>query len=410
MGDILVTKRNIGGRVGTQKRVLILVENAPVPGDRRVVQEALSLIGDGYHVSVICPFGPRQTAPYENYEGIDIWRYRLRIAQGGALAQIVEYLVALVKTFWLMLKIARRPGFDVIHACNPPDLFFLVAWPFKLFGKRFVFDQHDLTPELYQAISGRDRGLIVWGLRMTERLTYALADVVISSNESYRTIAKTRGKVAADRVFVVRNGPREGWPRPVATDESLKNGKSNLVVYVGVMGWQDGVDTLISAADVLVHKLGFTDVLFALIGDGIAGESLRAQAKELGLDEWVHFVGWIDDEDLISSYLVTADACVCPETSSPLNDHSTFIKVMEYMASDTPVVAFDLPETRYSAGEAAVYAHSGDIKGFAEGLRTVLTDDELKARIRTAAAERMPGLRWESQVSSLLAAYRKALP
>ncbi len=402
------TAGNDGGDMGEGKRVLILVENAPVPGDRRVVHEALSLIADGYSVSVICPFGPGQKLAHDTFQGIDIWRYMPMQAQGGTLSQLAEYTLALVKTFWLMLKVARRSGFDIIHACNPPDLFFVVAWPFKLFGKRFIFDQHDLAPELYQAITGKGRGLVLWGLRVTERFTYAMSDVVIASNESYKAIAQDRGGVSADRVFVVRNGPRDGWPKPVAPDESLKRGRSNLVVYIGVMGWQDGVDALIAAANVLVHDLAFTDVHVAIVGDGIAGESLRAQARELRIEEWVEFVGWTDDEDLLSRYLTTADACVCPETSSPLNDHSTFIKVMEYMASNTPVVAFDLPETRYSAGDAALYAPSGDIKGFALRIREALTDSAVRERIRSAAVKRMPELRWEAQVPSLLDAYRRA--
>lgn len=246
-------------------------------------------------------------------------------------------------------------------------------------------------------------------LRWSERLSYRLADAVIASNESYRRIALTRGNVAADRVFVVRNGPREDWPLPVTPDPALKAGRPLLVVYMGVMGEQDRVDVLLDVIHSLVHKRGFRDATFALVGDGSAVEDLKRRATELGIEEFVDFAGWIEDDELLSRYLVTADACVCPETSSPLNDRSTFIKVMEYMSSGTPVVAFDLPETRFSAGEAAVYADSGDVEGFAARLRDVLTDEDLRARMRAEAARRMPGLRWESQVPNLLAAYRRAL-
>ena len=237
----------------------------------------------------------------------------------------------------------------------------------------------------------------------------SLSDAVIASNESYKQLACSRGGVPADRVFVVRNGPREGWPRDVPPDESLKAGRRHLVVYIGVMGYQDGVDVLMQAVHTLVHVLGFTDASFAVIGDGDATAELKSQASALDIDEYVHFTGWIEDEDALSRYLATADACVCPEPSSPLNDHSTFIKVMEYMASATPIVAFDLPETRYSAADAAVYAQPGDVATFAGLIKAALTDEALRARMVAVAQERVPSLRWERQVPSLLAAYEYAL-
>jgi len=405
-GECLVSSAS--RRNGNRPRVLILVENASVPFDRRVTQEARSLLGNGYTVSVICPGGEGQLLR-ESLDGIEVWRYRPLTAQGGALSQVLEYLVALAKTFWLMLKILRHPGYDVIQACNPPDLFFLIVWPFKLFGKRFIFDQHDLSPELYSALYERDGGPIMKVLRWSERLSYGLSDSVIACNESYKRLALSRGGVAADRVFVVRNGPREGWPVPVEPDPGLRNGRRFLVVYMGVMGRQDGVDVLLEAVRVLTQTLGFKDATFALVGDGPAAESLRAQARALGIEDFVDFVGWIKDNDVLSRYLMTADACVCPEPSSPLNDHSTFIKVMEYMASGTPIVAFDLPETRFSAEDAAVYAPPGDAQGFAGLIRDVLLDDALRSRMTARAAERIPSLRWEQQVPNLLAAYARAM-
>ncbi len=389
-------------------RVLILVENAPVPGDRRVTEEARSLHAAGYVVSVICPAAPEREIE-EPLEGVTIKRYRPHTATGGAVSQIAEYVVALAKTSWLMLGLLRSPGFDVIQACNPPDLFFLIVWPFKLLGKRFIFDQHDLTPELFSVLYERDRGPVLRVLRWSERMTYALADTVIACNESYRRIAVSRGHKRPGSVFVVRNGPREGWPLPVAADPGLKRGRRWLVVYMGVMGYQDGADVLLSAVDVLVHEMGFHDATFALVGDGNAAPSLRRQAAELGIEEFVDFTGWISDEEILSRYLATADACVCPEPSSPLNDHSTFIKVMQYMASGTPIVAFDLPETRFSAGDAAAYAPSGDVRAFAERIREVLTDGPLRSTMEAAARERIPALRWERQVPALLAAYEHAL-
>jgi glycosyltransferase involved in cell wall biosynthesis len=389
-------------------RALILVENASIPFDRRVTEEALSLIANGYVVSVICPAAKDQPLA-ETLQGIIVRRYRPHRSTGGARSQVAEYLVALAKTLMLMLALAREPGFDVIQACNPPDLFFLITWPFKLFGKRFIFDQHDLSPELYAALYGRDSGAILNVLRWSEHRSYRHADAVITVNESYKRLACSRGGMDDDAVFVVRNGPREGWPLSVAPDPSLKRGRRFLVTYMGVMGYQDGVDVLLEAVDTLVHAMDFHDATFALVGDGNAAAALKEQAHRLGIEDYVDFVGWVRDQDTLSRYLVTADACVCPEPSSPLNDHSTFIKVMEYMASSTPIVAFDLRETRFSAGEAALYATPGDVDGYAALLREALTDEALRARMAAAAAERMPDLRWERQVPGLLAAYERAL-
>lgn len=390
------------------RRVLILVENASVPYDRRVTAEAKSLLADGYVVSVICPAAPDQPLS-ESIDGVEVRRYRGRPSRGGALSQVAEYLVALAKTLWLMIGLARSPGFDVVHACNPPDLFFAIVWPFTLAGKRFVFDQHDLSPELYAGLYGRDRGPIMAALRLTERASYKAADAVIVVNESYKRLAIERGGMDADRVFVVRNGPREGWPRHVEPDAALKRGRRYLVVYMGVMGFQDGVDVLLEAVGTLVHRRGFTDATFCLVGAGNAAVSLQAQAAELGIREYVEFTGWVSDEDELSRYLVSADACVCPEPSSPLNDKSTFIKVMEYMASGTPIVAFDLPETRFSAGGAALYAPPGDVEAFARALVRALSDTEARSAMQAEAAERIGSLRWERQVPALLAAYERAM-
>jgi len=406
--------RSLAKRRDGRARVLILLENAPLIYDRRVKAEAGSLQANGFAVSVICPFAPCPRGdpgePFrESLDGVLVRRYRPRPASGGARSQVAEYLVALAKTLWLMVGLARSPGFDVIQACNPPDLFFLIAWPFKLAGKRFIFDQHDLTPELYSALYGRDTGPIMTMLRWSERMSYRLADAVIACNESYRNLALSRGGVAPDRVFIVRNGPREDWPRPVAPDPSLKGGRPLLVVYMGVMGYQDGVDVLLDVVYTLVHAMGFREATFALVGHGDAAEDLRRQAREQGIEEFAEFVGWVADEELLSRYLVTADVCVCPEPSSPLNDHSTFIKVVEYMASGAPIVAFDLPETRFSAGDAAVCAAPGDVEGFAARLKEVLSDPDLRSAMRAEASRRTPALRWERQVPSLLAAYERAL-
>ena len=389
-------------------RVLILIENSDFPGDVRVRKEAKSLRESGYVVSVICPALPEEPLK-ESLWDVDVRRYRPLLARGGAVSQGLEYLTALIKTLWIMIKLLRSPGFDAIQACNPPDLFFLIAWPFKLAGKRFIFDQHDLAPELYSTLYCRDRGLVMRFMRWSERMSYALSDVVIVCNESYRRLALSRGGVESDRVFTVRNGPSDGWPQPMSPDLSLKKGRRFLVAYIGVMGYQDGLDVLLEVVHTLVHTMGFRDATFGLIGDGSAVESLREQARHLGVEDFVDFTGWIKEDGRLSTYLATADACVCPEPSSPLNDHSTFIKVMEYMASGTPIVAFDLRETRVSAQEAAVYAAPGDVEAFARLIKEVLSDEVLRLKMVASAAERIPSLRWETQIPNLLAAYEYTL-
>ena len=390
------------------RRVLILVENASVPSDRRVIEEARSLSSNGYVVSVIAP-AARGEEHRESLEGIEVRRFRPIEAHGGAISQAIEYLNALAKTLWLMLALARNPGFDVIQACNPPDLFFLIVWPFRLAGKRFIFDQHDLSPELYASLYSRDRGFLMRVLRWAEHRSYRLADAVLVCNESYRHLALSRGGVDSDQVFIVRNGPRRGWPLPVRPDPSLKRGRRYLVAYMGIMGYQDGLDVLLEAVHFLVHTMMFREATFTLVGHGSAVPSLMEQARRLDIDDFVHFAGWIPDEETMSLYLVSADACVCPEPSSPLNDKSTFAKVMEYMAAQKPIIAFDLPETRFSAQGAAAYAAPGDIEGFASCIRDVLTDEVLSEKMTQAAAERIPSLRWEGQVPALLAAYDRAL-
>ena len=389
-------------------RVLILIENQAYAVDRRVTAEAQALLADGYRVSVISPVAPDRYAQ-DGLDDVLVRSFRPRHASGGKGSQVIEYLVALGNTLRLMIGLARSPGFDVIQACNPPDLFFLISWPFKLAGKRFVFDQHDLTPELYSALFATDGGPIMAALRWSERMSYRLADVVLACNESFREVALSRGGVSPDRVFVVRNGPRGDWPLPVAPDPSLRRGRRLLVVYMGIMGHQDGVDVLLDVIHTLVDARGFHDATFALVGDGNAAADLKRRARELGVEDYVDFAGWVTDDELLSQYLVTADACVCPEPSNPLNDRSTFVKVMEYVASGTPMVAFDLPETRVSAGDAAVYAAPGDIEGFAGCLLEVLTDPGLRAAMAAEAARRAPALRWERQAPNLIAAYERAL-
>src|SRR5688500_14432123 len=267
---------------GRKRRVLIIVENLPVPFDKRVWHEATTLVGAGYEVSVICPTGRDGLERHEVLDGVHIYRHPMPLEASGAAGYLVEYASALFWELWLSLRIFATRGFDVIQACNPPDLIFLVAAPYKLLGRRFVFDHHDLCPELYVAKTGR-RGPLWQLLRLSERLTFALADLVISTNESYRRLAMQRGHKRPEQVFVVRNGPNLKRVRPGPAQETLKGGRRYLVGYVGLIAEQEGIQYLLQAVRHIVHVRGRTDIGFAIVGEGPALAQLRELSRELGV-------------------------------------------------------------------------------------------------------------------------------
>ena len=334
------------------KSVLMLVENMSVPRDPRVWQEAVSLTRAGYRVVVLSPKGSdRDAAPFELRDGIAIHRFPLRAASAGPRDYVREFGAA----FWHIARRAialdRTYRFDVVHACNPPDLLLLAALPLKLRGARFVFDVHDLVPELYRTRFGTNGRLLLAGLHALERLSFRLADAVIATNESYRRIAIGRGGAAAEAVFVVRNGPDDDFLRPARRDDALKRGQEHLIAYVGVMGRQDGADHALRALGVLRERRDDWHAIFA--GDGDALDDLRRLADDLGLTQAVEFTGFVDRES-VRTILATADVCLAPEPSNPLNDVSTMIKIAEYMSMLRPVVSFDLEESRATAGEAAL--------------------------------------------------------
>ncbi|MEX2198549.1 MAG: glycosyltransferase family 4 protein, partial [Burkholderiales bacterium] len=329
---------------GAPKRVLMLVENLPSPFDRRVWQEATTLRDAGYTVSIICPTGKGYEKKFEILEGIAIWRYALPLEGAGARGYALEYSAALLQTFVLCWRVLATRGFDVIHACNPPDLFFLIGRCFKLLGKKFVFDHHDLGPELYEAKFGRRDVFYRLMLRL-ERWSFRAADLSIATNESYRRIAIERGGMAPDRVIVVRSGPSLERMQIRPADERLKRGRRHLVGYVGVMGRQEGIDYLLRAVRHVVFDLGRTDIQFGLVGGGTSLEAMQALAAELGVTEFVTFTGRVPDDDMLAM-LNTADVCVNPDVANEMNDKSTMNKIMEYMALAKPIVQFDLAEGR----------------------------------------------------------------
>ena len=404
----------------------IIVENLPVPFDRRVWQEACALAEAGYRVSVICPKARGFEATRETLEGIEIYRHRLWEAS-GPLGYLLEYAWALVAEFYLALKVYARTRFRVLHACNPPDTIFLLGLFFKLFGVRFIFDHHDLNPELYEAKFGQ-RGFLYRVVCLAERLTFRTADVSIATNESYRDVARTRGGMRPDRVFVVRSCPelnriRRGLPRP-----ELKRGQRFLVVYVGVMGPQDGLDLLLESiewivrhhepprasdqapkSEILNRSSRRDDTLFVLIGGGTELPRLQALAAERGLDAWIKFTGRIPDDEL-AAYLSTADICVAPDPKNPMNDKSTMNKILEYMAYARPVVLFDLTEGRRSAADAALYARPNDPVDFAEQILKLLDSEPLRQQLGETGRKRIEeSQNWEVEKKALVDAYRAAL-
>jgi glycosyltransferase involved in cell wall biosynthesis len=384
------------------------VENLPCPFDRRVWQEARTLASAGYLVSIICPKAPGYEKSFECIDGIDIHRHWLPGEADGALGYALEYSAALFMEFWLSMKIAFGRGFDVLHACNPPDTIFLLGRFYKLFGKKFVFDHHDINPELYEAKFGK-RG---WGRKLLvalERMSFRAADMVISTNESYRGIAIDRGGKDPDDVFVVRSGPDLTRIKRVPPNPALKKGRRFLVGYVGVMGKQEGIDLLLQAVQLIVHQLGRSDIQFGLVGGGTELPAMRELAKKLGVDDYVTFTGRAPDAELLEM-LNTADLCVNPDRANEMNDRSTMNKVMEYMALGKPVVQFDLTEGRVSAGDASWYARPNDVADLAQKIVALLEDENQRNHMGAIGRERIERvLSWQHEAPRLLAAYDNLL-
>ena len=392
---------------GKTGRVLILVENLSVPFDRRVWQESKALRDTGWDVHVICPQGTkRDTEAYVELDGVKIHRYPLKAATGGPAGYLQEYGNALRHTRRLIRKVGKV---DVVHACNPPDLFYLVAKRLKRQGAKFIFDQHDLVPELYLSRFNRGEDALYRAVCYLERQTYRAADVVISTNESYRAAALSRGGKRPEEVFVVRSAPAVERFFEVPRDDTIRGDKPYLLGYLGVMGPQDGVDYALRSLASLRDDLGRDDVQAAFLGHGDAWDDLVALAHELGLDDRVEFTGRVPDAD-VARYLSTADVCLAPDPKNPLNDVSTMNKIVEYMAMSRPLVSFDLIEARVSAGDAALYATPNDEREFARLIAELLDDPERRARMGALGRERVEQeLSWEHSRRELLQAYETVL-
>ena len=389
-----------------KRRVLIIVQNLPVPFDRRVWLECQALVSAGYRVAVVCPKGSGDPA-YEVVDTVELHKYRMYAPGGSKLGFIAEYAYSFLATARLALKARRSGRFSVIQACNPPDIFWPIALLFRaLDGTRFVFDHHDLCPELYESRFPGGPRLPYRVLRALERKTHRTADHVISTNESYRDIAISRSGKPASDVTVVRTGPDPERLRRGLADPAQRRGRRFLAAYIGVMGPQDGVDNVVRAADFVVHHLHRDDIAFTLIGSGDCFDELVALRDQLGLAGHVEFTGRAPDE-VVTRVLSTADVGLSPDPKNALNDLSTMNKSMEYMAFELPVVAFDLWETRVSAGDAAVYVKPNDVREYAEAIVKLMDDEPKRARMGSLGRARVEQeLAWCHQERAYVEVYR----
>jgi glycosyltransferase involved in cell wall biosynthesis len=390
-----------------ERRVLIIVQNLPVPFDRRVWLECQALVSAGYRVAVVCPKG-RGDPSYQVVDTVELYKYRPYAPGGSKAGFITEYIYSFLATAWLTLKARRKGRFAVLQACNPPDIFWPIGMALRaLDGTKFVFDHHDLCPELFESRFPDGPKLPYRGLRALERRTHRTADHVISTNDSYRDIAIRRSGKPASAVTVVRTGPDPDKLRRGAADQEQRRGRRFLAAYIGVMGPQDGVDIVVRAADIVVHELGRDDIAFTVIGSGDCFDELVALRDKLGLKGHVEFTGRAPDE-LVTRILSTADVGLSPDPKNPLNDLSTMNKSMEYMAFELPVVAFDLRETRVSTGDAAVYVTPNDVREYADAIADLLDDEqkrELLGKLGRARVEQE--LAWRHQERAYLDVYQR---
>ncbi|GAA0606087.1 glycosyltransferase [Kribbella sandramycini] len=386
-------------------RVLIIIQNLWVPFDRRVWEECKALKGAGYDVTVVCPKGPGDPS-YQVIDGVAVHQYKAYAPGGSKAGFILEYAYSFLMTLLLVLRARKAGKFQVLQACNPPDIF----WPIAILLRRldrtkFVFDHHDLCPELFQSRFGGTTSLPYKGLRFLERMTHRTADHVTSTNDSYRRIAITRSGKANHDVTVVRTGPDPDKLQRSTPDESLRDGHKYLVTYIGVMGPQDGVDIVVRAADHIVNNLGRTDIKFTLMGGGDSFDEVVALRDELGLAEHIEFTGRVPDET-VRAVMSTADLGLSPDPKNPLNDVSTMNKTMEYMAFELPVVAFDLIETKVSAADAAVYVEPNDVAKYGQAIVDLLDDEVARRRMGRFGRDRVEQvLAWKHQQKAYLEVY-----
>ena len=388
-----------------KRKVLIIVENLPVPFDTRVWQEATTLAAKGYTVSVICPKGKGYTQEEEYLQNVHIFRHDLLVEGNGAVGYAKEYLTALKEELRLAKKIYKKIGFDVIHGCNPPDDIYMVAKHFKKYGVKYVFDHHDICPELFEAKFGKTSGLLYKSQLWLEKQTYKHCTFAFVTNESYKKIAIERGQMDSNKVIVLRSGPKLERMRIMPPVENIKRGYKYMVGYLGVIGQQEGIEYLLEAAKYI--KEHDNNVFWGIVGGGPHLEALKKQAHDMGLDDCVEFTGRAPDKQMLE-YLNTADVCVNSDKYNSMNDKSTMNKILEYMALAKPIVQFDLTEGRYSAQEASLYAKNNDAEDMARKIMELLDNPELRKKMGAYGRNRVVNeLSWEHTSKALLEGYDK---
>ena len=391
----------------------MLLQNNAYADDVRVVQEAESLAKAGYSVAVIAPRSRDRLAEsaerglHDTASSVRVYSYPPPRSGRGLLGYAWEYGYSATAMLLLSAAIFVRRGFDIVHAHNPPDILVAIAMVYRLLGRcRFVFDHHDLSPELYAARFGRPpAGWLQAALLMAERASCRRADLVIATNDSYRKVQIERCGVDPSRVVVVRNGPDVSrWPAP-PTGDSPSSGEPLQILYVGRIGRADGVDYLVRALKILCLDRGRSDVRCTIVGSGDALLENQALCSRLGLDDRVRFTGWLSGER-VRSHLTAAAVCVEPAPSNAYNDRSTTIKLMEYMAAAKPIVAFDLPEHRVTAGDAALYAKPNDETELASNIEMLIDDSARRAALGCNGRVRVEeDLAWSCQADKLRRAY-----
>lgn len=388
-----------------ERKVLIIVENLPVLFDTRVWQEATTLAAKGYTVSVICPKGKGYTQEEEYLQNVHIFRHDLPVEGNGAVGYAKEYLTALKEELRLAKKIYKKIGFDVIHGCNPPDDIYMVAKHFKKYGVKYVFDHHDICPELFEAKFGKTSGLLYKSQLWLEKQTYKHCTFAFVTNESYKKIAIERGQMDSNKVIVLRSGPKLERMRIMPPVENIKRGYKYMVGYLGVIGQQEGIEYLLEAAKYI--KEHDNNVFWGIVGGGPHLEALKKQAHDMGLDDCVEFTGRAPDKQMLE-YLNTADVCVNSDKYNSMNDKSTMNKILEYMALAKPIVQFDLTEGRYSAQEASLYAKNNDAEDMAKKIMELLDNPELRKKMGAYGRNRVVNeLSWEHTSKALLEGYDK---
>ncbi len=389
----------------TKRKILIIVENLPVPFDTRVWQEATTLVANGYTVSVICPKGKGYTQEEEIIDGVHIFRHDLPKEGNGAIGYALEYGMALKEELRLAKKIYKEIGFDVIHGCNPPDDIYMVARFFKKYGVKYVFDHHDICPELFEAKFGKTSGLLYKSQLWLEKQTYKHCEFAFVTNESYKKIAIERGKMNPDKVIVLRSGPKLERMKLMSPVESIKRGYQYMVGYLGVIGQQEGIQYILEAAKYIKER--DNNVFWGIVGGGPHLEAMKKMAKEMGLEDCVEFTGRVPDQQMLE-YLNTADVCVNSDEYNSMNDKSTMNKILEYMALAKPIVQFDLTEGRYSAQEASLYAKNNDAVDMAEKIIELLNNPEKRKVMGEYGRNRVVNeLSWEHTSKALIEGYEK---